>query len=434
MNRRHPRWPLALLAALFAAATGARTLAARGALTLRLPAMDVEYPIEYLRMAALSFRPLAADLLWIGFIQDLPLSPSDPATGRKLGRELTTVIALDPAFRSAYVHGPVMLSVLGNQHCTALDVSQRGIPRFPDDWRLPFNAGYFCFAEIGDFGCAARNMKQAASIPGSPRWLPGLVARLMAHSDQREAAIEYLQQRLADPALTDPTIRGRLEDRLHDATFSLWAERIEVAVRGWRLAHGGALPASIEELAMSPAPPAQDPYGGAWRIATDGSVESSTGNKGLVLFRRESAFTGDPGERWFEYRIGGRLPEYLDEPLFLRDRLDLLTNLHEAAKDLATVEQWEETRDPEAARDLRALEARIMIRDEIDRMKAAQLELLREHPGSLPTLAEIEAKAGVHAEDAFGTAYRLDEHGVPAPGPSRQPLVLLDEPGASPCR
>src|SRR5437879_5174128 len=156
MTVRKGRAPLLFLL-LLAASIAVRVRAERISLDVGLPQNAAQFPVRYIRLVALSFDSILADLYWIRFIQDTPLQPADEATGKKLANELFAAEVLDPAFRPIYVHGPVLLSVLGNQHCASLKVSERGMRRFPAEWRLPFNAGYVCFAELGDYGCATKH-------------------------------------------------------------------------------------------------------------------------------------------------------------------------------------------------------------------------------------------------------------------------------------
>src|SRR5205085_9310744 len=101
-----------------------------------------------------SYDSLAADILWIRFLQQLPLRPADDDLGRQLASELQAVVALDPDFRVAHLEGSALLSILSNQQCAALKIAQEGAVRFPNDWRLDFQAGYICFSELRDTECA----------------------------------------------------------------------------------------------------------------------------------------------------------------------------------------------------------------------------------------------------------------------------------------
>ena len=120
----------------------------------RFETAPVALPPNAARVLALSFRSVAADLLWIRFVQDTPITPADETDGTALATELRAIVALDPTFRAPYLHGSTLLSVLGSQPCSALEVVEEGIPRFPGDWRLSFQAGYVCFSELGDTECA----------------------------------------------------------------------------------------------------------------------------------------------------------------------------------------------------------------------------------------------------------------------------------------
>jgi len=424
-----------LLAAVLALLARGTALRARAELPA-LPPARIGLPPGYVKLATLSFHELAADLLWIRFVQDTPLHPADEALGRALSAELAAVTDLDPHFRSAYLHGSILLSVLGNQSCAALGELEQGARRFPTDFRLPFEAGYNCFSELGDMACAADYMERAAALPDSPRWLPGLVARLMADSSRGQAAVEYLARRLESEQ--DPELRARFSERLGQAILARDTDALQEAVRTWRLRHGGPLPPSLDALVadgLIPSLPAE-PFGGRYFLGPDGRVanEDPRQERPLHAYRRENVLGGNIRERIFQERVEGRRDDLLGKPWWIQDRLDLLATeggvLTESLQGLETLAAI----DPEHRMDLRIDEGRVILEHDVRRLIDAAIALRQEDPTALPSLAGIEGRAGVPDHDVFGTPFRLDESGMPAAAPGRSRLVLVKPgKGLHPC-
>lgn len=424
---------LAALLVLMAVATGfTRQRAERRAARITVQDVRIDLPIAYVRMIALEHDATLADLLWIRFVQQIPFKPADELMGESLARQLESVVALDPAFRSAYVQGTVLLSVLGNQPCAAVRIAEKGIERFPGDWRIPFQAGYNCFAEIGDPACASRHMSHAASLPGAPGWLPALVARLLADASQNDAAIDYLQLQLQ--RTTDARLRERFEERLRDAILARDLARIEAAARAYAGQHG-VRPESIEVLVAGGALPSVpvDPFGGSYELLTNGKARSTSGRTGLSTFSRQSAFIGDFSERLFEVRLAARRFASFEGADFVRSSLDQLERGEVGEGTVKAAQTVLPLVDEQRRLDLQALQARAFSRRDVEKMREAQLELLREG-GDGSDIETIRTRASVPPTDPFGTPYRIFE-GLPSPGPSRNVLAAVaSAKGSARCR
>lgn len=423
-----------MLIAIALASVFARREAERAVMAVAIPNAAIDLPVSYVRLIALEHDSALADLLWIRFVQQVPLKPADEALGRSLAQQLEGVVALDPAFRSAYTQGTVLLSVLGNQPCPAVRIAEKGIERFPGDWRIPFQAGYNCFAELGDPVCASRHMSYAATLPGAPPWLPALVARLLADASQNDAAIEYLQLQLQ--RTTDERLRERFGERLREAELARDLARIEAAARRHRT-EAGTPAASLEALVaggfLAPLPPT-DPFGGRYELLPDGRARSSTGRTGLKTFSRENVLLGVFSERLLQERLAARIFGAFEASLRLRlpylDALERAEVGEGTVKALAAVMPFV---DEERRANLQLLQARALLRRDVEKLRRARLALLREGART-DDLASILARAGVEPTDAFGTPYRMFE-GLPSPGASRNALFAVStSEGSEKCR
>lgn len=427
--------------ALLAIAAGVTGLIARASIDPnarpQLREMRILPPAE-LRIATLNLDSIAADIMWVRFIQNLPDTHAEPAEGEWLAHQLTSVVDLDPNFRSAYLNGTVLLDVLADQPCEALRILERGIERFPLDWRMRFQAGFICFSEVSDSECAVRNLRAAAASPESPRWLPGLVGRLLVESSQTDAAIEYL--RLEHERATDPRLRERFGERLQEAHLTRDLEKIQGALRTWRLANGGRMPASLGVLVeegLLPGIPPVDPFGGRYEVGPDGNARSSTGRTQLRAFRNESPIFNSALERLTGIRVFARVPDVLGRPpwlFFPSDRLYAAAGRFEyVAQALEVLDSVDPDEDRTHAR--LNLKARLLLRIELEALDAARIEFLRMAPGKELTIAKLASEAGVSPVDPYGDAYRIEE-GRPATNPRRRRLALMNESegGSRACR
>lgn len=383
----------------------------------------VRLPDEWSRIAALGFDAVVADALWIRFMQRLPLRPAGPELGAALASDLQTVIALDPQFRSAYVHGSVLLSVLGDEPCAALEVATLGESRFPEDWRLPFQAGYTCFVELSDEACAARHMQKAASIEGSPRWLPALVARLLSGAGEAEAAIDYLRAQVA--TASDPRLKERFSERLNDALLTRDLRSLDLARRRYQREQGEP-PPSLDALVTAGLLDAipVEPFGGRYELV-GGRIRSTSGRGELTAGVLEAL----TDTKFLELRVVARAGEYLsDMPMAVLapGAARLAARASDAAAALEALElmaRLEE--DPGRLARLRVLQARSILQLDLLRLKRAQLAWLQAH-GRAPSLEELLAATGVHATDPFGSPYRMDG-GIPSSDTANAPITFVKQ-------
>jgi hypothetical protein len=179
-----------------------------------------------LRVASLGHTELAADLVWIR--QVLYFADQFLAHGTLdwLDRYLKTIVALDPSFRRAYVwagivliynQGPVNNAMVRQSN----DFLELGLRRFPDDWELHFMLGANYLHELKTSDAklkaewkrrGAEHMRRAALTGKGPPWLPVLVATVLTHGGEKEAAIRHLEEILF--TTEDENMRTHVRNKL----------------------------------------------------------------------------------------------------------------------------------------------------------------------------------------------------------------------------
>ena len=142
-------------------------------------------------MRALSLQhPLAwADLFWLSAVQEIGrfIEKKDPEVARlKNWAQLAT--DLDPRYYQVYYGVAVNLTVYNKDAEGSDKLLRKGRKNITHRWELPFLLGYNAYFLRGDLRTASELWKEAAYMPGVPRFVPSLAARSRFQAgDEKEA-------------------------------------------------------------------------------------------------------------------------------------------------------------------------------------------------------------------------------------------------------
>lgn len=148
---------------------------------------------RHLKALTLGFSNLAADVLWIkaiGYFGGHALSDREYPWLHHILDQVTT---LDPSFKYPYLFGGIVLAVERESAEESIALLTKGMTQYPGEWRYPFYIGFNAFYHLHDPERAALFMRHAASLPGSPEYVPRLAASLMAESGRVAAAVLFLE-------------------------------------------------------------------------------------------------------------------------------------------------------------------------------------------------------------------------------------------------
>jgi len=166
----------------------------------------------------------------------------------------------------------------------ALRVLGRGKAEFPTDWRFPFYLGFTHYFSLGDGIAGGRAMAEAARLPGSPTYLPGLASRMLSEAREPEAALALLETILRQE--NDPARRAVLERRIREVTVERDLQALERAVESYR-EKMGAVPRELSDLVragiLSGIP--EEPTGGRYLMDPGGKVRSDRVSQRLRVFQ-----------------------------------------------------------------------------------------------------------------------------------------------------
>ncbi len=176
---------------------------------------------------SLAFNGLAADWYWMRSLQYVGrkvvhfqemyggqagrVQPGDLAVLdlRNLAPLLRVATTLDPQFMAPYEYGAVILPGVDNAEAVAL--LHYGIEQNPNAWRLYQHLGYIYWQQH-DYQKASETYAAGGRLPGAPRWLAEMSARMAAEGGSLGAARE-MYQHLYDES-NDEEVKQLLAKRL----------------------------------------------------------------------------------------------------------------------------------------------------------------------------------------------------------------------------
>jgi tetratricopeptide (TPR) repeat protein len=148
------------------------------------------------RRISLGFNGLAADWYWMRSLQyvggkllntneNVRLDNLAPLNLKLLEPLLDAATTLDSEFMEPYEYAAVILPAVKVED--AIRIINKGIAANPSEWRLYQHLGYIYWQQE-DFKAAADAYGRGATIPGSPRWMEAMKAKMLAEGGSRNTA------------------------------------------------------------------------------------------------------------------------------------------------------------------------------------------------------------------------------------------------------
>ena len=230
---------------------------------------------DYLRMASLGYRELAADFLWLQAIQMMGERKLSEDDGHWLYHAVDRITTLDPKFVRAYEAGSHALCILVVLPEESNRLLEKGMQHNPQEWKLPFLLGINYYFELGDDEKAAAAMARASSLPGAPDSLVRLAAKLFVSAKSPQQAVELLAKVYEETS--DENVRKMLEIRLKESIVERDLQILEQAISRYQANHSRR-PERLEDLVgpgfLQELP--REPFGGRYLYeSSSGTVRSS---------------------------------------------------------------------------------------------------------------------------------------------------------------
>lgn len=230
------------------------------------------------RGAAFGFDAIVADAYWLQAVQIVGAENArDPsAHAPVLARLVDVTTTLDPFVQHPYRFAAVWLIDSPESVREANRILRRGIAYHPRDWRNYFHLAFNQFFYLQDQEAAATSLEPAVLLPGAPRYLGRLAARLRAATGGLEASAAFLQEMVR--SAPDGYAKAEYEKALDEVETERRARFLDRAHDAFRARTGRDL-ARVEELAEGSDPVLRalppEPHGWEWVIDDQGRIVSS---------------------------------------------------------------------------------------------------------------------------------------------------------------
>ncbi|BFU94025.1 MAG: conserved protein of unknown function [Nitrospira sp.] len=246
---------------------------------------------EYLRMASLGYRAVAADLLWLQVIQVMGQRKLSESAGQWLYHAVDRITTLDPKFVRAYEAGSLALCTLVVMPEESNRLLEKGMQHNPQEWQLPFLLGINYYFELENDAKAAESMAKAASLPGAPDGLARLAAKLFVAAKSPQQAVDLLAKIYEET--TDENVRKLLEIRLKESIVERDLHILEQALSQYQSIHShraDRLELLVGSGLLSELP--REPFGGQYLYdSATGRVRSSEVKERMrIAVRRRGQF------------------------------------------------------------------------------------------------------------------------------------------------
>jgi tetratricopeptide (TPR) repeat protein len=200
---------------------------------------------RFLRVAALGYPTFLADLIYLWSIQHYgTYREADRFT--YLEHVYGEVIArLDPRYVDPYLIGSLIMVVEKQDVSAGLRLLEQGMEANPDEWILPYEAGFWAYDTARDYELAAGYFRRAMEIPGAPASVRRLHAEMFNKRGDKKKSLA-LWQEVLDTA-EDEKVRAIAANHVHDLTLEIDLKRLENAIAAY-LRKNGAYPPELASL------------------------------------------------------------------------------------------------------------------------------------------------------------------------------------------
>ena len=235
--------------------------------------MDYTLPSKVSGLFALEFKGILSDFLFLKvstFLGDkfIKNEKLESKHADYIYNSVDVITDLDPWFWDAYLLADMLLTWDFGKIDMANKLLFKAKEYRTTDFKVPYHIGFNYFYFLKDNMNGAKYMMEAARLPGSPAYLPGLAARLSVYQNQYGPAILFLGETLKKTQ--NPSLAKQIEIRLKTLII---LDNLEKAVQEFKGIYG-FFPFKIAELVdrglIKKIP--QDPYGGEFTILKNGRV------------------------------------------------------------------------------------------------------------------------------------------------------------------
>jgi hypothetical protein len=149
-----------------------------------------------LRLMSFGYENFVGGLLWLRFLQNLPVKKIDSNSVSWVYLDLNAISDIDPGFYPVFTHGAPFLSVIIDDKKGAELLLLKGTQLFPSLWKIHAYLGYHYQFELHEPEKAQLQYEAGAALPGASPLMGILAASLKTKQQSksaREASIRFLE-------------------------------------------------------------------------------------------------------------------------------------------------------------------------------------------------------------------------------------------------
>lgn len=240
------------------------------------------------KQLASGFDAVIADLYWIGAVHYLGESRYERYHYAQLIDYIDIITTLAPDLHEAYWFGGIAAPYNTGTEWVNVDGAvrtlEKGLERFPDDWKMRMALAYDYAAYQKRFKDSGDQLRIAAATPGAPRYLASLSTRMYVSAGDIEGATAIAKQ-LFDSS-DDPSVKEAMKQRVRELHEQRDLANLSAAVKQYQ-ARTGKLPERLSQLVDAGLVPSipNDPGGGEYLYdRATGEVRSAHLQKPLTAF------------------------------------------------------------------------------------------------------------------------------------------------------
>jgi tetratricopeptide (TPR) repeat protein len=218
------------------------------------------------------YRNLAADAIWLEFIQYYGEHRLTDQKYRYLSHILEVLTDLDPRFVSGYTYGALLLVTDVGDSVRGRALLEKGMKNMPQAWQIPFWAGFLNYIYLRNFAEAGKQFAKAASLPNAPPSCFRFAGYVAQKVKEEDVSLAILEEVLAKS-------RNKYEQEvIRYYIMKIHLKRLNEATEAYTEKTGKLPSRFLGELIKTGRIPAipQEPHGGHYFFSTDsGRVISS---------------------------------------------------------------------------------------------------------------------------------------------------------------
>jgi tetratricopeptide (TPR) repeat protein len=218
---------------------------------------------KYLRALTPGYSEVLADFIFLWSIQYYSAYESGERYAY-LDHIFSGVITeLDPRYQDPYLVGAMIMALEAGDVERGLRLLDKGMAANPDNWLLPFEAGFYCYDSLHDYRRAARYFELAMRLPGAHPLVRRLHAEMHNRAGDRAASLAYWREIYL--TAEDEYVRSVAWRHVHDLKIHVDLEILERALAIHRDRYG-VHPRSLQALVAAeiidrvPVQPRGEPY------------------------------------------------------------------------------------------------------------------------------------------------------------------------------